>query len=64
MDVETATYNVFMDSCRERYEEQAGRLGIPEGTSFPVLIIGDQWFAGYGEMEESLHRVLVEERGR
>ena len=64
LDVETATYNVFMDSCRERYEEQAGRLGIPEGTSFPILIIGDQWFAGYGEMEESLHRVLVEERGR
>lgn len=64
LQVETATYNVFMDSCRERYEERAERLGIPEGTSMPVLIIGDRWFAGYGEMEESLHRVLVEERGR
>ena len=57
------TYNVFMASSKERYAERAGQLGIPEGTSLPVLIIGEEWFSGYEEMEESLYRVLVEKRG-
>lgn len=63
LNVEIATYNVFTVSCKERYAERAGQLGIPEGTSLPVLIIGEEWFCGYEEMEESLHRVLVEKRG-
>ena len=37
LDVETATYNVFMDSCRERYEEQAGRLGISGTSGLPGM---------------------------
>lgn len=61
LNVEIATYNVFMDSCQERYEKEAERLGIPQGTSMPVLIIGDQWFDGYEKMEDALHRVLLEE---
>lgn len=60
LNVEIATYNVFMDSCKERYEKEAERLEIPQGTSMPVLIIGDQWFGGYTNMEEALHRVLIE----
>lgn len=63
LDVEIVTYNVFMASSKERYAERAGQLGIPEGTSLPVLIIGEEWFSGYEEMEESLYRVLVEKRG-
>ncbi len=63
LNVEIATYNVFTASCKERYAERAGQLGIPEGTPLPVLIIGEEWFCGYVEMEESLHRVLVEKRG-
>lgn len=61
LNVEISTYNVFMDSCRELYDKEAERLGIPQGTSLPVLVIGDQWFDGYERMEEALHRVLVEE---
>lgn len=61
LNVEILTYNVFMDSCKERFRQQSDRLGIPEGTSLPVLIIGDEWLAGYEEMEESLHRILVED---
>lgn len=60
LNVEIFTYNVFMDSCRKHYGEEAERLGIPQGTSMPVLIIGDQWFEGYANMEEALQRILAE----
>lgn len=62
LNVEIATYNVFMDSCKERYEKAAERFGIPRDTSLPVLVIGEQWFGGYEAMEEALQRILVEER--
>ena len=54
LNVEIATYNVFMDSCRERYEEESERLGIPGETSLPVLVIGERWYSGYKDMEEAL----------
>ena len=60
LNAEIATYNVFMDSCKVRFEERAQDLGIPDGTSLPVLIIGEEWFDGYEKMEEALHRVLIE----
>ncbi len=50
----TAAYNVFLDSCREQYEERVRKLGIPEGTSLPVLIVGDRWVSGLEQMEELL----------
>lgn len=54
LNVEIATYNVFMDSCRERYEKESKRLGIPGDTSLPVLVIGEEWYSGYEDMEEAL----------
>lgn len=54
LNVEIATYNVFMDSCREQYEKESKRLGIPGETSLPVLVIGQQWYSGYENMEEAL----------
>lgn len=54
LNVEIATYNVFMESCRDRYEKESERLGIPGETSLPVLIIGEQWYSGYENMEEAL----------
>lgn len=50
------TYNVFLDSCRERYEEQALAFDIPEGTSLPVLLIDGQWVSGLSQMEPLLHQ--------
>ena len=43
-----------MESCRDRYEKESERLGIPGETSLPVLIIGEQWYSGYENMEEAL----------
>lgn len=54
LNVEIATYNVFMDFCRERYKKESERLGIPRETSLPVLVIGEQWYSGYKDMEEAL----------
>lgn len=54
LNVEIATYNVFMDSCRERYEKESERLEIPGETSLPVLVIGEKWYSGYEEMEKAI----------
>lgn len=60
----TATYNIFLDSCRERYEEQARNLNIPEGTSLPVLIVDGQWVSGLIQMEPLLHQAADQAAGK
>lgn len=52
----TTTYNVFLDSCRERYDKQARELDIPEGTPLPVLIVNGEWASGLAQMEPLLHQ--------
>lgn len=61
LQIETFTYNVFLDSCKERYEEERSRLGIPQGTNLPVLVAGNQWVSGYDEIEALLLRLEDEE---
>ena len=61
LQIETFTYNVFLDSCKERYEEERNRLGIPQGTNLPVLVAGNQWVSGYEEIEVLL--LKLEEEG-
>ena len=61
LQIETFTYNVFLDSCKERYEEERARLGIPQGTNLPVLVAGNQWVSGYEEIEALL--LKLEEEG-
>ena len=61
LPIETFTYNVFLDSCKERYEEERSRLGIPQGTNLPVLVVGNQWVSGYEEIEALL--LKLEEEG-
>ena len=56
---EIATYNVFMDSCKVRYEEVKKDLQIPSGTSLPVLIVGDTWISGHDNMEAQMREVLL-----
>ncbi len=55
-----ASYNVFLDSCKEKYQQQAERLGIPEGTSLPVLVVGDRWVSGLDQMEALLQEEAAE----
>lgn len=61
LQIETFTYNVFLGSCKERYEEERSRLGIPQGTNLPVLVAGNQWVSGYEEIEALL--LKLEEEG-
>ncbi|MGN1183597.1 MAG: hypothetical protein ACI4R7_00045, partial [Oliverpabstia sp.] len=61
LQIETFTYNVFLDSCKDRYEEERSRLGIPQGTNLPVLVAGNQWVSGYEEIEALL--LKLEEEG-
>lgn len=56
----TAAYNVFLDSCREQYEERVRELEIPKGTSLPVLIVGSRWVSGLEQMEELLREAAKE----
>ena len=58
---EISTYNVFMESCREKYEGVKKELDIPSGTSLPVLIIEDQWISGLDNIEAQIHDILVNE---
>lgn len=57
------TYNVFLDSCRERYEGQAQTYQIPEGTSLPVLIVNGQWASGLAQMEPLLREAAGQSGG-
>lgn len=59
---EISTYNVFMESCKEKYEEAKTELDIPSGTSLPVLIIEDQWISGLDNIEAQLHDILINEQ--
>lgn len=59
-----ASYNVFLDSCDEKYQQQAARLGIPEGTSLPVLVVKDRWVSGLDQMEALLHEMAQEGAAR
>lgn len=54
-----STYNVFMDSCRTKYEEVKDELQIPGDASLPVLIIGDQWISGHENMELQMRDLLM-----
>lgn len=63
LNVEIATYNVFLESNEEHYRQVAGEKGIPEGTSLPVLVAGDQWVSGYDAIEDSLKELLQQDGG-
>lgn len=63
LNVEIATYNVFLESNEEHYQQVAGGKGIPEGTSMPVLVAGDQWVSGYDAIEDSLKELLQQSGG-
>ncbi len=56
---EIGTYNTFMDSCMVQYEEVVQELGIPSGTSLPVLVVGDQWISGHENMEAQMRDVIL-----
>ncbi len=58
-EAKISTYNVFMESCKERYEEVKEELLIPSGTSLPVLVIGDQWISGHDSMEAQMRDILL-----
>lgn len=60
MKLEPASYNVFLDSCREKYQEEVKRLEIPEGTELPVMVLGEQWYSGYDQIREGL-KIAVSE---
>ena len=60
---EIATYNVFMDSCKEQYEDVKKELEIPSGTSLPVLVIGDTWISGHENMEAQMRDVIMNSKG-
>lgn len=62
-EAEIATYNVFMDSCRVQYEAEKEKLGIPSGTSLPILVIGDQWLSGHEAMEAQMRDILLHGAG-
>lgn len=61
LNVEIATYNVFMESNEEYYRKRAEEQGIPEGEQLPVLIAGDRWVSGYEAIESSLKELLLEQ---
>lgn len=61
LNVEIATYNVFMESNQEYYRKRAREQGIPEGEQLPVLIVGEQWVGGYEAIQNSLRELLLEE---
>lgn len=61
-EAEISTYNVFMESCKEKYEEVKKELEIPAGTSLPVLIVEDQWISGLENIEAELHDILINEQ--
>lgn len=56
---EIATYNVFMDSCREQYEAVKKELMIPSETDLPVLVIEEQWISGHDNMEAQMRDILL-----
>ena len=58
MKLEPASYNVFLDSCAEKYQKEAKRLGIPEGTELPVMVLGEQWYSGYDQIREGLKNLV------
>lgn len=62
MKLEPASYNVFLDSCAEKYQEETKRLGIPEGTELPVMVLGEQWYSGYDQIRAGL-KIAVSESG-
>lgn len=57
--VEIAAYNVFLESNEAHYEQAAEQLGIPDGTSMPVLVVDGRWVSGYDEIEESMRELLM-----
>lgn len=60
MEVEIATYNVFMESNEEYYRKRAEEQGIPKGEQLPVLIVGERWVSGYEAMKSTLRELLLE----
>lgn len=58
-EAKISTYNVFMESCKVRYEGVKEELQIPSGTSLPVLVIGDQWISGHENMETQMRDILL-----
>ena len=60
LNVRIATYNVFMETGRARYDSEAQRLGIQKGMPFPVLIVGNQWVSGQEQIEAWLYRMVVQ----
>lgn len=59
MNVDIASYNVFLDSNREYYQKRAKEQGIPQNTALPVLIVEDRWVSGYDAIEDSLKELLL-----
>ena len=58
-EAKISTYNVFMDSCKEQYEDVREELQIPAGTSLPVLVIDGQWISGHENMEKQMRDLLM-----
>lgn len=58
-DAKISTYNVFMESCKVRYEKVKEELRIPSGTNLPVLVIGNQWISGHENMEAQMRDILL-----
>lgn len=58
LNVEIVAYNVFLESNEDHYRQVAEEKGIPDGTSFPVLVTGDEWVSGYDALESSLKAML------
>lgn len=58
-EAKISTYNVFMDSCKEQYEDVKEELQIPAGTSLPVLVIDGQWISGHENMEKQMRDLLM-----
>lgn len=61
LQLEIILNNVFMESCKQIYNQMCEELQIPAGTNLPVVIINDQWISGMSEIESQLHDVLLEQ---
>lgn len=62
LSYEIRTYNIFLESNREAYEDLCEKTGRDSDQVLPALLLNGQWLNGYEEIEEQLHAVLIEGR--
>lgn len=59
LQVDFATYNVFLESNKEYYRKRVREQGIPVNEPLPILVVGESWVSGYEAIEKSLREFLL-----